>query len=106
MEGKNKSARTKTWQDLARSEMRIWLMLELKKYNVGYNEVEEFCLGLKYNFKSENFQNNDDAMKDVVRVAMEVKYRDEKKYNSELVKERNIERRKMQKEYGRNSKTF
>ena len=76
-------------------------MLELKKYNVGYNEVEEFCLGLKYNFKSENFQNNDDAMKEVVRVAMEVKYRDEKKYNSKLVKERNIDRSKVQQEYGR-----
>ena len=28
------------------------------------------------------------------------------KYNSELIKERNIERRKMQQEYGRNSKTY
>ena len=74
MEGRNKSARTRTWQDLARSEMQIWLMKELKMYNVVYNEVYKFCLGLNYNFKSENFQNNDDAMKEVVRI---VKYRDE-----------------------------
>ena len=106
MEGKNRSARTRTWQELAKSEMRLWLMLELGKYNVGYNEVEEFCLGLRYNFKSENLQNNEDAMKEVVRVAMGLKLRDEKKYKSELIKERNRVRREMQQELGRNSKTY
>ena len=106
MEGRNRSARTKIWQDLAHSEMRIWLMLELKKYNVGYNEVEEFCLGLKYNFKLENYQNNDDAMEDIVRVAMEIKFRDEKKYKLELTKSRNKERRCMEKEFGKNTKTY
>ena len=106
MEGKNKSARTKIWQDLAKSEMRIWLMLELKLYNVGYNEVEEFCLGLKYNFKSENYQNNDDAMEEIVRVAMDIKFRDEKKYKQELIKLRNKERRNMETEFRRNTKTY
>ena len=106
MEGQNKSARTKTWQDIAKSEMHIWLLEELKRYDVGYNEVEEFCLGLKYNFKSRGQQNNDDVMIEVVRVAMKVKMGDEKKYQRELIKKRNQYRREMQKTLGRNTKPY
>ena len=106
MEGTNRSARIKCWQNLARSEMHVWLLGELKRYDVGYNEVEEFCLGLKYNFKSMGLQNNDDAMIEVVRVAMKLKMGDEKKYQRELIKERNKKRREMQKKLGRNTKPY
>ena len=34
----------KTWQDLAATEMRILLMSELVRYNVGLADVEEFNL--------------------------------------------------------------
>ena len=106
MEGDNRSARTKTWQDLARSEMHIWLLGELERYDVGYNEVEEFCLGLKYNFKSMGNQKNDDVMIEVVRLAMKIKLGDEKKYQRELIKERNNHRRDLQKKLGRNTKPY
>ena len=106
MEGVNRSARTKIWQDLAHSEMRIWLMTELKKYNVGYNDVEDFCLGLKYNFKSEKLKNKDDAMDEIVRVAMTVKLRGEKKYKLEMTKKRDRVKRQMEEKFGKNTKTY
>ena len=106
MEGMNRSARTKIWQELAHSEMRIWLMNELIKYRVGYNDVEDFCLGLKYNFKSEKFKNKDDAMEEIVKVAMTMKLRDEKKYKLELNKKRNKVRKYMEDKLGKNTKTY
>ena len=106
MEGQNRSARTRIWQELAQSEMCIWLMIELKKYNVGYNDLEDFCLGLKNNFKSENLKNKDDAMEEIVRIAMTVKLRDEKKYNIEMTKKRDRVRRQMEEDLGKNTKTF
>ena len=74
----NISTRTKIWQELAQSEMCIWLMTELRKYN---------CLGLKHNL-TEHFKNKDDAMEEIVRVAMTIKLRDEKKYKLELTRKR------------------
>ena len=106
MEGKDRSARTKTWQDLARSELHIWLLGELQRYDVGFGDVEEFCLGLKYNLKSKGLQNNDDVMIEVVRIAMGVKMGDEKKYQRELIRERNIHRKELQKKLGHNSKPY
>ena len=86
--------------------MRIWLMTELKKYNVGFNDVEDFCLGLKYNFKSEKLKNKDDAMDEIVRVAMTVKLRDEKKYKLEMTKKRDRVKRQMEEKFGKNTKTY
>ena len=106
MERTNRRARIRCWQNLARSEMHIWLLGELKRYNIGYNEVEDFCLGLKYNFKSMGLKNNDDAMTEVVRVAMKLKMGDEKKYQREIIKERNNHRKQMQKTLGRNTKPY
>ena len=106
MEGKNPSARLKIWQDIAQSEMHIWLMEELSKYDVGYGEVEEFCLGLTIKFKSSKYQKKEDANVEVVRAAMKSKLGDEKNYRRELIKERNSQRRKMEREFGRNTKTY
>ena len=83
-----------------------WMMTELKKYNVGYNDVEDFCLGLKYNFKSEKLKNKDDAMEEIVRVAMTVKLRDEKKYKLEMTKKRDIVKSQMEEKFGKNTKTY
>ena len=60
--------------------MHVWLRGELKRYDGGYNDIEEFCLGLKYNFTSKGLQNNDDVMIKIVRVAMNIKMGDEEKY--------------------------
>ena len=39
----------KTWQELASSEMRLKMMDSLKLHKVGFNDVENFNLGLVYN---------------------------------------------------------
>ena len=81
-------------------------MEELSKYDVGLNEVEEFCLGLTLKFKSSKYQNNESANVEVVRAAMKSKMGDEKNFQRELIKERNIHRRKMEVEFGKNTKTY
>ena len=73
----------------------------VKVYDIGYNEVEEFWLGLKYNFKS-GLQSKDDAMIEVVQVAMKMK----RNTKRELINKRNKHRREMQKKLGKNSKTY
>ena len=47
MEGMDTSVMEQTWVDLATTEMRLQLMSELLKCNVGLAEVEEFNLNLK-----------------------------------------------------------
>ena len=106
MEGKNQSARVKLWRDLARSESRIWLMEELCRLDVGFNEAEDFGLGLAMNFKSHKYKENKDAPKSAVREAMKIKLGDEKRYKSELFLARNQARRKLEVEFGKNSKTY
>ena len=51
MEGPDTSMMTKTWEDLAATEMRLQLMSELGKYSVGLADIEEFNLDLKSNKK-------------------------------------------------------
>ena len=51
MEGMDISAMKRTWEDLAATEMRLQLMSELLKLNVGLADVEEFNLNLKGNLK-------------------------------------------------------
>ena len=63
-------------------------------------------IGLKYNFKSMGLQNNDDAMTEVVRVAMKLKLEDEKKYQREIIRDRNNHRREVQKILGKNMKPY
>ena len=52
IEGKSLGEIEKTWQELAASEMRLKMMDSLIKFKVGFNEVEYFNLGLKYNAKT------------------------------------------------------
>jgi hypothetical protein len=106
MEGLDLSAMSKTWQDLATSEMRLHLMTELGKINVGFAEVEEFSLGLNCKMRSKNSKNSEMHEGKVVKVAMEIKMRDEKKYNSELIRKRNQHRREISEILGQNSKRY
>ena len=106
MEGMKQSAKVKLWQELARSETRIWLIEELMKLDVGFNDTEEFGLGLKLNFKSKKYKENSDAPREVVRAAMKLKLGDEKRYKSELFLARNKARKELETEDGKNSKTY
>ena len=66
------------------------------KIVVGFNEAEEFGLGLKLNFKLKKFKENKDAPTDAVRAAMKIKLVDEKRYKSILFLARNKERKKFE----------
>ena len=61
MEGLEKRAR-KTWQDLAASEMRIWMLRELLCLEVGLNDVEVFGLNLVKKFRSEAMKTNSEKI--------------------------------------------
>ena len=40
------------WRKLAESEARLHLMVELGKLEVGFPDVEEFCLNLEGKYRS------------------------------------------------------
>ena len=68
-------------------------MSELLKLKVGFADIEEFSLGLNNKFRSKDFQekvkNGEMNESKVIKSAMEIKMRDEQKYNIELNEERN-----------------
>ena len=107
VEGQSLSVMMKVWQDIANSEMRIELMSELCELGVGFNEVEEFNLGIFQNLRSEKMKNlGTKSEKRVVKVAMEVKFRDEKYHKAELNKLRNKERKNLEIILGKNSNPY
>ena len=107
MEGQDTSAIEKIWVDLAATEMRLELMSELLKLNVGLADIEEFNLNLKANFKNlPSDQVSDKQSSKLVRAAMEPKIVDEQTTRTKLVRSRNIERTKMMKSLGRNTKKY
>ena len=50
------------WKDTAVSDSRLNMIAELKHKNIGFNEIEQFGLGLKYAFKSEKLQETSNKM--------------------------------------------
>ena len=105
MEGLDLSAMSKTWQDLAASEMRLHLMTELSKLKVGLAEVEEFNKVLKLNLRCEESYSEVQQVK-FVKTTMSIKLRDEQKTNQKLITERNKERRKLAEIFGLNTKPY
>ena len=93
-EGLDLSELTKLWRDIASSEERLKLMTELKKRKVGFNEIEEFSLGLKYNLKSEKMRDpSNKPTQKVTAAAMEMKMRDESLHHKEMTKRKEKMRR-------------
>ena len=103
IEGSSLGEMERTWRDLAASEMRLNMMDSLKKYKVGFNDVEYFNLGLKYNSKTLEEDNCD---KKVVEAAMQFKKRDEVKHMKKLLREKLKIRKKMETELGRRSNKY
>ena len=78
MEGMDSSAMKKTWEDLAATEMRLQLMSELLKLNVGLADIEEFNLDLKGNLKNKPSEKvNEMQNMRIVKATMSVKIHDE-----------------------------
>ena len=96
VEGKDLGEMKKIWQDTAASETRMNLMAALKSKKVGFREIENFSLGLKYHFKSSKLQTQSDRTTErVVQAAMQVKFNDEKYHHRELKTLKNIKRKKL-----------
>ena len=63
IDGKDLGDMTELWKDTAESDARLYMIAELKNKNVGFNEIEQFGLGLKYSFKSEKMQERSEKPK-------------------------------------------
>ena len=97
----------KLWKDCAASEARIKLIAELKNKNIGFNEIEQFGLGLKYSLKSKQLvDKNEKQIEKVIEAAMRLKLKDEIQHNKELKKEKNIERNRMTRKYHQQTETY
>ena len=97
----------KVWQDAAHSEQLAELLSDLRRIGIGVNEVEQFNLGLKMNFKSDRMKNGCEAEeRKVVKVAMDLKIRDENFRRQELQREKNKLRRELAMKLGNNSRPF
>ena len=97
----------KLWKDCAASESRIELIAELKNKNIGFNEIEQFGLGLKYSLKSKQLvDKNEKQIEKVIQAAMRLKLKDEIQHNKEMKKEKNKERNRMARRYHQQTETY
>ena len=102
IEGYSLGELEKIWKNLAESEARLQMMEKLDKYKVGFNDVENFNLGLIYNSKTMN--HDDDTDKDdrkIIEVAMNFKKKDEIRNRKRILKEKIKVRRLIETELGR-----
>ena len=94
------------WRELTASEMRLKMMGRLQKLKVGFNDVENFNLGLVYNSKTINYDNyteRDDRK--IVEVAMRFKHKDEVRNRKRLVREKLKIRKRIKEEIGERTNT-
>ena len=85
IEGQDLSEMTKLWTDIAASEVRTKLMSELKKKEIGFNDIENFSLGLEYHLKSDKMKGElTKPTKPIIKAAMGLKIRDEGYHQREL----------------------
>ena len=79
----------------------------LKNKNLGFNEIQQFGLGLRYNLKSEKMQDNSDKpLHKVIQAAMEMKRRDEIHHNIELKRNREDKKKWLAKIHHPKSKPY
>ena len=89
------------WENLASCEYRLQLLTDLAPLRIGLREVEEYNLALCEKFKSKAFKENPEMNeKKVVKEAMSLKLRDERKLICELIREKNLWRRRIMDKFG------
>ena len=98
-----------TWCKLAESEARLHLMVELMDLQVGFPDVEQFCLELESKYRSTaTGELKDKGVNSpewqVVKLCMELKMIDERKHNSKLVTKRYSMRKNIEENFGKNSR--
>ena len=99
----------KVWQDISNSECRLSMMVELKKSDVGFGDLENFDLELNSKFRSIYYQERvkvQGSQSRVVQEAMKLKIRDEEKYLHELYEKRKKIRQDLARKYTKNSRTY
>ena len=105
--GKDLSEMIKIWKEAASSELRLKLMSELKNKKLGFNEVENFSLGLVYSLKSDKMreQKNKPTEK-IVKAAMELKMKDEVLHQKELKRKKEKKRKWLGEKWHKNTLTY
>ena len=100
IEGQDLGEMKQLWQDIVTSEMRMDLMSTLQNKKVGFREIENFSLGLKYSFKSSKMkEQSDKPTESVVEAAIKVKLRDEKFHYRELINQRDLKKKELREKY-------
>ena len=90
MGGQEVRTAEEVWVKLAESEARMHLMVELGHLQVGFPDVEEFCLELETKYRATasgelRVKGVKSPEWQVVKVAMKLKMIDEKKVSEELL---------------------
>ena len=107
IDGRELGGMLKLWKECAISEARIKLIADLKMRKLGFNEIEQFGLGIKYSLKSKKLaEKNDKPIESVIQAAMKIKLRDEIHHNQEMKREKNTERRKLAKKHHQQTETY
>ena len=107
IEGPELGEMCKVWRETAVSEMRMKMMSELRKKNLGFNEIESFSLGLQFNFKSGKMKDQGERpLKKVIATAMKIKMIDEKHLHNELRQTRELKKKRLGEKYHPKTKTY
>ena len=78
------------WQEIASSEMRLWLLRELESLGVGLNDIESFNLGLISKLRSDEMKGKAERIRTkMVKDVLKIKLKDEQRYHAEMIKKRN-----------------
>ena len=99
----------KVWQEISASESRLTMMMELRKYEVGFGDLENFDIELNSKFRSTFYiekVRESGSQSNVVKEGMKVKIRDEEKYLLEMYRKRDEIRRDLARKYTKNSRTY
>ena len=98
-----------TWVKLGESEARLHLMVELGHLEVGFPDVENFCLDLESKYRATvTGELREKGKKSpewkVVKLCMELKMLDERKVNARLETAKYKMRKKLEDQLGKNSR--
>ena len=109
MSGPDLRTAEEIWRKLAESEARLHLMVELRELEVGFPDVEQFCLDLEGKYRSTVTGGLREKGKgspewQIVRLCMNLKMIDERKTYSKLEGKKYSVKKKIEEEYGKNNR--
>ena len=98
-----------TWRSLAESEARLHLMVELVDMEVGFPDVEHFCMELESKYRATVTGGLRDKGRDspewqIVKLCMKLKMIDERKLNHQLESKKYRVKKKIEEEFGKNNR--